>query len=60
LTYNYYKSYQGKGVVSGTYLFRPDNETFYGSIPYNTITKARVFNGKTQTIIVVEGDKVDY
>jgi hypothetical protein len=34
-------------VVSGTYLFRPDNETFYGSIPYNNITKSKVYIGRT-------------
>jgi len=60
LSYNYYRSYQGPGQKSGAYIFRPDNDTLYGSIPYATPVKGTVHEGQILTIVAVEGERVSY
>ena len=53
LSYNYYKSSSQNAPNSGHYIFRPDNTTREGSIPYATPKIASVFEGKILTQIKV-------
>ena len=53
INYEHYQSYQGEGQKSGAYIFRPNEKTFSGSIPYSVPTKSTIHQGRILTQITV-------
>ncbi len=51
--YEFYQSYQGDGQKSGAYIFRPDEKTLSGSIPYSTPVKSTIHQGNVVVQITV-------
>lgn len=58
LNYNYYKSYVWGGQKSGAYIFRPDDSTINGSIPYSKPISAKVYRGKNLFQIRIKNDRI--
>ena len=55
LSYEQYQSYQGEEQKSGAYIFRPNEKTISGSIPYAQPKRASISIGNTISQITVIG-----
>lgn len=61
LSHKYYEGYSNKSEqCSGAYIFRPNEETSEGSLPYNTDLVVKHFTGKVISLVSVKGSNVDY